>query len=99
MTRIKGLMAPFGFPFDFTQGFGKTGQARSRALPKICSGESFSAACKAQSLWAPGGTAEAVPFPKAIYETSTKQWLKLHTPLGRFVRTDRLRLGQKLLPA
>jgi hypothetical protein len=29
----------------------------------------------------------------------TKQWLKLHTPLGRFVRTDRLRQGQKLLPA
>ena len=29
----------------------------------------------------------------------TKQWLKLHTPLGRFVRTDRLRLGQKLLRA
>ena len=27
----------------------------------------------------------------------TKQWLKLHTPLGRFVRTDRLRMGQKSL--
>jgi len=28
---------------------------------------------KAQSLWALGGTAEAVPYPKAIYETSTKE--------------------------
>jgi hypothetical protein len=29
----------------------------------------------------------------------TKQWLKLHTPLRRFVRTGRLRLGQKVLSA
>jgi len=40
-------MAPFGFPFDCAQSFGKTGQAWSRALPKICSGRSFSTTCEA----------------------------------------------------
>jgi len=29
----------------------------------------------------------------------SKQWLKSHTPLGRFVRTDRLRLGARLRPS
>ncbi len=42
-----------------------------------------------------GGRTMQVLYP---WFFSTKHWLKLHTPLGRFAGTDRLRLGQKSLP-
>jgi hypothetical protein len=90
MTGIKGLMAPFG---------SAQGRLEVVPFPKYAVARVLQQPVKPSLYGLSAAPLKPCPSRKPFYETSTKQWLKLHTPLGRFVRTDRLRLGQKLLPA
>jgi hypothetical protein len=70
----------FGFPLGFARGFGKSGQApgsagEKRLVLRACFKNAFQVGrripqgLKPAFLLAHGGTAEAVPYPRLIFET------------------------------